>query len=145
MLYGTGKPQLILKNADGSTSLSRTFPYCNAPVEPEFPEDGIVEWEDGNGKEFKVTRGVKVKIDLYWAKLSDAEYADLITMMKGQRVFSAASNDTTYITIKPRVDDAESYDGYIVTPIKVLNEFWFQTHGARLTFEGRTRLTTFLT
>lgn len=136
MNYGTGKLKLRLMNADGSQNMSRVFPYSNK-LEPAFQPDLIREKTiDKNLTIF--CRGWDVEIDIYWPSLSDEEYEDLVKMMRDQFDWNSGLSKTKYIELTPRDDNtSEKYEGWITTDIKVLNEYHFITHGARIKFEGK--------
>ena len=139
MLYGKGQPKLILLNADGTQNLVRTFDFADR-IQPKF-KDETIEYTVQDGQLIRYIIGWWVEFDIYWPSISDAEFADLITMMKDQGDIDSELGTTKYIEMTPRVDNAaEKYEGFIVSPIEVLNEFYFLTHGARITFKSKKRL-----
>lgn len=140
MITGTGQPILKLIDADGTTViLSRTFQYARV-IEPDFPPD-LFNFKTQDGYKTIFNRGWEPTVEIYWPVLSDAEFTDLVTMMKSQFDFDETEGATKFLELTFRADKPdEKIAGWIVNSLKVLNETYFLNHSAKINFEGRKRL-----
>lgn len=136
MNYGTGKPKIKLMNADGTQNDELSLDYAEV-IEPEFKPDAQT-YTTQNDRKTRHTKGWWVELTVFWPKLSDVQFAKLVRFLKYQDEFDGVAGDTKFLRFIPRDDvPTEFYDGWITTPIGVLNKWYFISHSAKIAFEGR--------
>lgn len=138
MLFGQSPIKLVLYNTSGSAYI--TFePSVSAGVMTPIFDDDISEQKCQDGKLYRYNRGWWPKFEIDMPVIADDDFRDLIDIMKHQYDYHT-TGDQKFVMLTARTDYGETFKGYIVTPISILNRYHFLTNGARFTFIGSERL-----
>jgi hypothetical protein len=141
MIFGVTKPKIYLLNGAGESDLDITFTVAPNKLEPSFIPD-LIKQRGQDGSLTVINRGHWVEIDAYFPSITDAQFTTFIEILKQQFDFDPNEDyNQNRVRIYPHYTDySEYYDGYITSPIDIINEFHFLTHGLKFKFEGRARL-----
>jgi hypothetical protein len=137
MIYGVGKPIMLLKNGSGTTVKTLAFSYHADKIQPSFIPDMLKQKMLDNTLVI-YNRGHNVEFDVYFPMVADSDFIILTDIIKNQFTFDIVGQFS--LSLQPRSDHADVYTGYITTPLNLINEFHFLNHGLKFKFEGSSRL-----
>lgn len=133
-------------NGDDTQNSTLTFSVYGTSITPSFPPELVMQ-DCIDLNSYPVNKGWRGVIDVDLGVVTDSDFTALIAMMKSQFDFDSVPGKNKYIEITPRVDNANKYTGWIMTPIDVLNKYQFLKHSIKFQFRTKKLLakTEFLT